>query len=336
VTWRNRRALLSVLLAILIGAGTAWALFQRMERVLSTPIPIAEPQLFDIEPGQSITKIAVVLAAKGWLESPLSLRIEATRRGVASRIQAGTYEVTPGLTPRTLLAKFVQGDIKRYQFTVVEGSTFIEMRELIKRLPGVRSTLAGVDDLEVMQRLGAPDELPEGRFFPSTYFYKHRTPDLELLRRAYAEMQRILTGAWAKRQADLPLSTPYEALILASIIEKETARPFERAAIGGVFVRRLQLGMKLQTDPTVIYGLGTQFDGNLRREDLLRDTPFNTYTRAGLPPTPIAMPGADAIAAAVNPAPGSALYFVARGDGTHEFSDTLTAHQRAVRAYQLK
>lgn len=333
---RAGRALLGIVVTGAVLTGVGWWFSERMERALETPIPIQEAELFDVVAGQSITRIAQVLAAKGWIERAIFLRLEATRTGVAGRIQVGTYEVLPGMTPRALLARFVRGDVKRYQFTIVEGITFRELRRLVDSLPGIRRTLRGVDDREVMARLGAPDQMPEGRFFPSTYYYHHRARDLELLQRAYAEMQEVLTRAWEKRQLDLPFGTPYEALILASIIEKETARGDERPAIGGVFVRRLQQGMKLQTDPTVIYGLGDRFDGDLRRDDLKRDTPFNTYTRAGLPPTPIAMPGAAAIAAAVNPAPGAALYFVARGDGTHVFSDTLSDHQRAVREFQLK
>lgn len=333
---RTKRVLATLIALAALAGGGAWWFMQHMDRALDKPIPVTRPELFDIVAGQSIARIAQILAAKGWLERAIFLRIEASRQGVARRIQVGTYEVTPGLTPRTLLGKFVRGDVKQYQYTVVEGITFRDLRGQIARLPGVRSTTAKLSDAELMAKIGAPDELPEGRFFPSTYFYHHRTPDIELLARAYREMQRVLTLAWEKRQADLPYGTPYDALIMASIIEKETGRADERAAIGGVFVRRLQQGMKLQTDPAVIYGLGSAFDGNLRREDLGRDTPFNTYTRNGLPPTPIAMPGAEAIAAALNPAPGSALYFVARGDGTHEFSDTLAAHQRAVRKYQMK
>jgi UPF0755 protein len=200
----------------------------------------------------------------------------------------------------------------------------------------VKQTSTGLGDEALMAQMGSSGRAPEGRFFPSTYEYLHHTEDLTLYRRAHREMQRVLAAAWQARRADLPYRSPDEALIMASIIEKETGLAAEREQIAGVFVRRLQRGMRLQTDPTVIYGLGDGFDGNLRKRDLLRDTPFNTYTRAGLPPTPIALPGEAAILAALNPAPGKALYFVARGDGSHEFTASLAAHQRAVRQYQLR
>ena len=307
-----------------------------MQHALDQPLPVAQPELYEVSAGQTITRIAKVFVAKGWLTHAIYLRLEASRRGIAARVQSGTYEVTPGITPRRLLEKFVRGAVKQYQFTIIEGITFRELRAQIATLPGVDATLQGLDDGAAMRRIEAIDQLPEGRFFPSTYYYLHHTPDTELLARAYQEMQRVLDAAWQKRAAELPYSASYEALIMASIIEKETGRADERRAIAGVFVRRLQQGMKLQTDPTVIYGLGAAFDGNLRRGDLRRDSPFNTYLRPGLPPTPIAMPGAAAIEAALNPAPGTALYFVARGDGSHEFSATLAAHQRAVRQFQLK
>ena len=334
--WRIKRALYSLLGLVLLASVGGWLLVQDMQRALDTPLPISRPELYEILAGQTITKIARTFVAKDWLTHAIYLRLEATRLGVAARVQIGTYEILPGTTPRELLEKFVRGEVKQYQFTVVEGPTFRELCTQLARLPGVKSTIQNILDGEVMRQIGASDQQPEGRFFPSTYFYLHHTQDTELLTRAYREMQRVLDAAWQTRARDLPYSTSYDALIMASIIEKETARTDERRAIAGVFVRRLQQGMKLQTDPTVIYGLGSAFDGNLRRTDLRRDTPFNTYTRFGLPPTPIAMPGAHAIGAALNPAPGTALYFVARGDGSHEFSDTLAAHQKAVRQYQLK
>ncbi|MBM4228102.1 MAG: endolytic transglycosylase MltG [Gammaproteobacteria bacterium] len=307
---------------------------QDMERVLMQPIDVETPVLFEIAKGQGISAVAAALSGHGFLERPFYLRLEAMRLRLAGRLQAGVYELGSGLTPRELLQRFVRGDVKRYRFTVVEGSTFKSLRTQIAALPGVTRTVTGLSDEALMQRLDAGEEAAEGRFFPSTYEYLHHTEDLTLYRRAHAEMRRVLAAAWTARQADLPYRSPEEALIMASVIEKETGLASERAAIARVFVRRLQRGMRLQTDPTVIYGLGEDFDGNLRKGDLLRDTPFNTYTRAGLPPTPIALPGEAAIVAALNPAPGEALYFVARGDGSHEFSATLVAHQRAVRRYQ--
>lgn len=319
-----------------VGAGAGYWVLNDFREALDAPIAVREPVLLQIEPGQTVTTIAHTLQAQGWLARALYFRIEATRRGVATRLQAGTYEVLPGTTPRELLRKFARGDVKVYQVTFVEGTTFRELRAVLERSPGVVKTPGAQSDEGVMAAVGAPDELPEGRFFPATYYHTHATPDTELLARAYRQMQATLSRLWETRAADLPYATPYDALIMASIIEKETGRPEERGAIAGVFVRRLQQHMKLQTDPTVIYGLGPAFDGNLRRADLERDTPYNTYTRPGLPPTPIAMPGEAAIHAALHPAPGAALYFVARGDGSHAFSATLEAHTAAVRRYQLE
>jgi UPF0755 protein len=217
----------------------------------------------------------------------------------------------------------------------VEGWTFRQLLSALRRHEAVRDTLDGLSDEAIMARLGYPGKHPEGRFLPETYQFPRGTSDLEFLRRAYDGMQRALAAAWQGRAEDLPLDSPHEALVLASIVEKETGLASERARIAGVFVRRLRRGMRLQTDPTVIYGLGEAFDGNLRRRDLAADTPYNTYTRAGLPPTPICLPGKAAIEAVMHPAHGTSLYFVARGDGSHQFSDTLEAHNRAVQKYQL-
>jgi UPF0755 protein len=330
-----RRGLIVLCFGLSAVALASWYLARDIQRTLDRPIELTQPILFEIKTGQSITKIAHELASRGWLPHPLYLRIEATRLDLATRIQAGTYEITPGATLRGLLRKFVSGDVKQYSVTIVEGIRFQELRAKLAHLPGLVATIDGLADDVVMSRIGASDQLPEGRFFPSTYFYKHNTTDTDLLARAYQKLQQELNDAWNTREADLPYATADEALTMASIVEKETGRADERPLIAGVFVRRLQLNMPLQTDPTVIYGLGEAFDGNLRRADLKTDTPFNTYTRRGLPPTPIAMPGRAAIAAALHPAPGSALYFVARGDGSHEFSGTLAEHNAAVRRFQL-
>jgi UPF0755 protein len=321
--------------AVGLSAAAGWFAHD-MPRVLNRALPVTAARLFEVEPGETIGRISSRFVAEGWLPYAIYLRLDATRRGVAGRVQAGTYEVSPGASARSLLDKFVRGEVKQYRYTFVEGLRFRELRALLTDLPGVSSTISQMDEAEIMTAIGAPDQSPEGWFFPSTYFYHHHTRDLDLLARAHAKMRAELLAAWKSRAPDLPYANPGEALIMASIVEKETGRAAERAAIAGVFVRRLQQGMKLQTDPTVIYGLGDEFDGNLRREDLLRDTPFNTYTRAGLPPTPIAMPGRAAIDAALHPAPGSALYFVARGDGSHEFSATLEDHNAAVRRYQVR
>jgi UPF0755 protein len=224
----------------------------------------------------------------------------------------------------------------QYALTVIEGWTFRQMLEAVRAHEAIRRTLDGLDDAGIMARLGRPGEHPEGRFYPDTYHFPRGTTDAEFLTRAHRKMQAAVEEAWGRRAAGLPYASPYEALVLASIVEKESGVAAERDQIAGVFVRRLRKGMKLQADPTVIYGLGTEFDGNLRRRDLEADNPYNTYTRTGLPPTPISLPGGGALRAAVAPAEGTALYFVAKGDGTHHFSATLDEHQRAVTRFQLR
>ena len=331
-----RRLLLASLLATVATGAGLYATWRDMQADLDTPLPLAAAELFEIAPGMSTTKIANAFAARGWLRHALYLRIEATQAGLAGRIQAGYYELHPGDTPRTLLRRFAAGDIKRYAVTFVEGTTTREILRQVAALPGLTHELDAATPERVMEAIGAADQAPEGWLFPSTYYYHHATSDRELLSRAYRQMVEVLNRHWEARDEELPYATPYEALIMASIIEKETARPDERALIAGVFVRRLQQRMRLQTDPTVIYGLGAGFDGNLRRADLERDTPYNTYQRTGLPPTPICSPGEASIAASLHPTPGDALYFVARGDGSHVFSATLSAHNAAVREHQLR
>lgn len=255
---------------------------------------------------------------------------------VLERLQVGEYTVGHGITPRQLLHKLEDGRVIQYRFTLVEGWSMRDLRAALSTQEALGQTLGGMDDAEVMAALDRPGVPAEGRFLPETYQYTRAVRDIDLLKRAALAMDTALAAAWAGRDDDLPLETPEQALVLASIVEKETGRASERAQIAGVFIRRLRMGMRLQTDPTVIYGLGAGFDGNLRRRDLQTDTPYNTYTRSGLPPTPIAMPGRDALLAAVHPAPGNSLYFVARGDGSHHFSATLGEHNRAVAKYQLR
>jgi UPF0755 protein len=254
--------------------------------------------------------------------------------GQARRIRAGSYEVEPGITPRSLLDKMVRGDETLEVVRIIEGWTMRQVRAELARAPHLRPSSAEMDETQLMAAVGAPGQAAEGRFFPDTYAYSRGVSDLTVLRRAHAAMQRQLAAAWDDRAADTPLKSAEEALILASIIEKETGLPADRGLVAGVFVNRLRIGMRLQTDPTVIYGLGEAFDGNLRKIDLLTDTPFNTYTRAGLPPTPIAMPGAASLRAAVQPERTRALFFVARGDGSSIFSETLAEHNRAVNLTQ--
>ncbi|MFM8332207.1 MAG: endolytic transglycosylase MltG, partial [Candidatus Methylumidiphilus sp.] len=251
-----------------------------------------------------------------------------------SRLKYGEYAIPPQTTPRQLLALFASGKVRHYSLTFVEGWSFRQMLDAISREPALSHHIDGKPPREIMELIDAPGEDAEGRFYPDTYFFAKGTDDLDLLRRAYRKMQTVLAEEWQGRAADLAVRSPYEALILASIVEKETGLPAERAKIAGVFSRRLAKGMLLQTDPTVIYGMGETYAGNIRKEDLLRDTPFNTYQHTGLPPTPIAMPGLAALHAALHPEPGDSLYFVARGDGGHVFSKTLAEHNQAVEQYQ--
>jgi UPF0755 protein len=318
------------MLVALAGIGIAWAWWW-----VDAPMPLRTPEVeVAIEPGTSPREVARAWVAAGADVNPDLLYAWFRLAGDARRIRAGSYAIGAGATPRSLLDKMVRGDEVLEAVRLIEGWTFRQVRAALASAPHLKAETAGMSDAEVMTALGAPGVAPEGRFFPDTYVYGRGVSDLFVLQRARQAMQRRLDDAWSERTADLPLRTADEALILASIVEKETGSAAERGLIAGVFVNRLRLGMPLQTDPTVIYGLGEAFDGNLRKRDLLTDTPFNTYTRAGLPPTPIAMPGLAALRAVVRPESTKALYFVARGDGTSEFSATLDAHNRAVDKYQ--
>ncbi len=303
-----------------------------------TPINTGgEELLFTIKPGESMNRVAERLAGQGIIESAAMFSWAARYKGLASRIQAGEYRFTPGMTASGLLEQLVRGEVTSYSLTLVEGWNFLQMLAAIAQSPELEHTLKGVDAAEVMNRIGRPGVHPEGRFFPDTYHFSRGMSDVDILQRAYQSMEKILQQEWQDRADGLPYKTPDEALIMASIIEKETGLAEERQDISGVFVRRLQKGMLLQTDPTIIYGLGESFDGNLRRKHLKdSENRYNTYRHKGLPPTPIAMPGRESIHAALHPAPGKALYFVSRGDGSHYFSSTLKEHNRAVRKYQLR
>ncbi len=302
------------------------------------PLRISEPQILDLPQGGNLQAVVAELgdrAAWSTLRQRYYLLAYARLTRAALQLKVGEYELTPASTPKQLLELLVSGKSKQYSFTVVEGWTAAELFARLAQQPAITRSLPA-DPAAIMQALGEPSLHPEGLFYPDTYNYQRGTTDLEFFKRARSRMQQVLDEEWAARAPELPLSTPYEALILASIVERETGNPIERALIAGVFVRRLQKGMLLQTDPTVIYGLGARFDGNLRRADLQTDTPYNTYTRIGLPPTPIALPGRAAINAALHPTPDNSLYFVAKGDGTHVFSATIEEHEAAVRQYQLK
>lgn len=323
---------LILLLSLL--SGWAWMEYQRF---IETPLLISqESVIYEVPKGASLATVARELEQAGMIENARYLQWYGRYTGQANQIRAGEYRLTNTLTPDMLLALLVSGKSVSYSLTLLEGWNIRQVRAAVAAHQALEHTLNGVDDAQLMARLGLPDMHPEGRFFPDTYLFNRGMTDLEFLRRALVKMDEELAAAWAGRAEDLPLATPYEALILASIVEKETGQADERPEIAGVFIRRLRKGMKLQTDPTVIYGMGAAYDGNIRRKDLLEDTPYNTYVHAGMPPTPICMPGREALRAAVNPAPGKALYFVARGDGSHAFSATLEEHNAAVRQYQLK
>ena len=302
---------------------------------VNAPLHLNAPMVdLAIEPGTSPREVATVVARSGVSVQPQLLYWWFRLSGQARQIRAGSYELQGDVSPRSLLQKIVQGDEASRSVTLVEGWNFRQVRDALKRAENLKPDAAALSDAELMQQLGRSGVAPEGRFFPDTYTYSKGASDLAVLQRALRAMDARLATVWAQRNPQVPLQNPDQALILASIIEKETGRTIDQPQISAVFHNRLRIGMRLQTDPTVIYGLGAAFDGNLRRADLLADTPFNTYTRSGLPPTPIAMPGRQALYAAVHPAASRALYFVARGDGTSVFSDTLDAHNRAVNQFQ--
>ena len=318
-------------LALLAGVGAAGAAWWWLDRPLELDKPSVE---LSIEPGSAPQQVAQAWVAAGVRTDARLLYQWFRWSGQARQIRAGSYEIHQGATPRELLAKMVRGAEVLEAVRLIEGWTFRQFRAALARSPSLKPATAGMSEAEIMAALGAPQQPAEGAFFPDTYAYSRGVSDLTVLKRAHAAMGRRLESAWAGRAEGLPLKSPAEALTLASIVEKETGTPADRGLVAAVFVNRLRLGMPLQTDPTVIYGLGEAFDGNLRRRDLLADTAFNTYTRAGLPPTPIAMPGMASLQAALHPAPSKALYFVARGDGSSEFSEDLAAHNRAVNKYQ--
>ena len=330
------RALKLLLILLLVAAAAAAAVTVRFKQFLDSPVYVADSGVvFEIRPGASFHEVANSLARAGTISSPGFFRLYARLTGKAARVQAGEYDIASDDTPKSLLARFVSGDVRLYSFTIVEGWNYRDLTGGLDAEPNIEKTMTDEDWAALLESIGADTEHPEGIFLPETYRFPKGARDVEILRQAYELMQETLGEEWRERAADLPIASPYEALILASIVEKETALAEERPRIAGVFVRRLEQGMRLQTDPTVIYGIGADFNGNLTRRDLRTDTPYNTYTRAGLPPTPIAMPGRAAIHAALNPAPGTEIYFVATGlgDGSHHFSDTKEEHDEAVRRY---
>ena len=320
---------LLLLAGLSIGAAVWW-----LHNPMRLSLPAGSQVLdLEIEPGTRAAQVAEAVVVSGADVNVELLQLWFRLSGQARQIKAGSYEITPGTTPRSLLSMVVRGDQSLKSITLVEGWTFKQVRSALQKAELLAPDSVGLEPEIIMQKLGRPGIHPEGRFFPDTYSYAKGSSDLAVLKRAAKAMDKRLDAAWALRHPDTPLKSPDEALILASIVEKETGKSTDRAQIAGVFTNRLRINMRLQTDPTVIYGLGDAFDGNLRKRDLLADTPYNTYTRGGLPPTPIAMPGKAALLAAVQPMPTTALYFVARGDGSSQFSANLDDHNRAVNKY---
>lgn len=324
------------MLVITASVAAAWLMLD-YRQFRNTPLQVPEQGMtYLVEPGSNLKMVAARLAENGIIQRPGMLVWMARWQGQAHRIQAGEYAVASGTLPEAFIAMLVAGRVKQYPVTLVEGWNFRQVMATLHDSPYLTHSLLGEDEQGIMAALGHPGEHPEGRFFPDTYNVTRGTSDREVLRRAYESMRVKLDNEWRARASGLPYRSPYEALIMASIVEKETGLAEERGAIAGVFVRRLEKNMLLQTDPTVIYGMGENFDGNIRRKDLRKHTPYNTYRNKGLPPTPIAMPGMAALHAAMHPEDGTALYFVSRGDGGHVFSDTLAQHNEAVIEYQLK
>lgn len=333
-----KRHLLGLLVVLLVLASSAGVLLLDARRELLKPLSISEHQTLELKPGSRLRDAVTLMRERGLFEARrqgLYLELWARANGQAAQIKAGEYALDPGLSSLDMLALLVGGKTMLYELRIIEGLRFDQALKLIADHPVLVHTLADTRAETVMAAIGQPDMHPEGRFFPDTYRFPKGTSDVVILRQAFGAMDRLLQENWARRAPGLPYARPDDALTMASIVEKETGVPEERARIAGVFVRRLKLGMRLQTDPTVIYGIGEMFDGNLRKRDLLADGPYNTYKRAGLPPTPICLPGRAAVEAALNPAAGDELFFVSRGDGSHQFSVTLEQHDAAVRRYQL-
>lgn len=319
-----------VFLAVLAVAGYgAW--------YVATPIETTRlPVEVEIPPGTGFRAVAGLLEQAGIRVRRTEFEVLARAVGRARDVKAGNYQLAEPPTPMELLDKLTRGDVTQAEVRLIEGWTFAQFRTALDANPELRHDTRGLEDAQILAKLQAPQAHPEGLFFPDTYLFARGSSDLAVLRRAYRSMQRHLNAEWESRAEGVPYRTPYEALIMASIIEKETGREAERDLIGGVLINRLRIGMRLQVDPTVIYGLGSSFDGNLKKVHLLEDGPYNTYTRAGLPPTPIAMPGRNSLRAALRPGKTDALYYVSRGDGSSQFSRDLSEHNRAVTKYQLR
>ncbi len=323
-----KRLLIStVSIAILL---IGW-LYLHVHSSISLPVT---PYEFSIRPGSNLKQVSQQLADAGVFPNKWPLILLARYLNQESAIKAGDYRLTENISQIALLDYLTKGDAKQNEIRFLEGSTFAQLRKILNEHPAIQNRTTNLSDQEILQLIGATETAAEGLFFPDTYYFIRDSSDIEILQRAYQTMQNHLQSSWLSRAESLPLATPYEALILASLIEKETGLESDRTTIAGVFINRLRKGMRLQTDPTIIYGLGEQFDGNLRKKDLLTDQEYNTYTRAGLPPTPIALPSLASIRAALNPADTDALYFVAKGNGESQFSSNLADHNKAVNKYQ--
>ncbi|MCP2073733.1 UNVERIFIED_ORG: UPF0755 protein [Pseudomonas lini] len=320
-----------VLAGLLLGA-SAWKIYSALQQ----PLNITQEELLDVPNGTTPTGTLKRLEADGLIKDAFWLRVYWRFNLADQPLHSGEYRMVPGMTMQGLIDVWKRGEVVQYSVTLVEGWNFRQVRAALAKDEKLQQTLAGLSDSQVMERLGHSGVFPEGRFFPDTYRFVRGTSDADLLEKAYARLEDVLAKEWAQRATDLPYTQPYQALIMASLVEKETGVPQERGQIAGVFVRRMRLGMLLQTDPTVIYGLGERYTGKLTRAHLKEENPYNTYLIPGLPPTPIAMVGREAIHAALNPVSGNSLYFVARGDGSHVFSDDLESHNNAVREFQLK
>ncbi|MDY7561305.1 endolytic transglycosylase MltG [Pseudomonas sp. 10B1] len=331
------RKLLVVFEGGLLLAGLLLGFFAWEQNVaLKQPLNVTQEQLLDVTAGSTPTGVLNRLETDGVIKDAFWLRLYWRFNLAGQSFHTGEYRMTPGMDARGLLDLWARGEVVQYSLTLVEGWNFRQVRSALAKQVKLEQALAGLSDSELMSKLGHPNVFPEGRFFPDTYRYVLGMSDLDMLKQAYNRLDEVLADEWARRAADVPYVDPYQALIMASLVEKETGVPQERGKIAGVFVRRLHIGMLLQTDPTVIYGLGERYTGKLTRAYLKEPTPYNTYVISGLPPTPISLVGREAIHAALNPVAGSSLYFVARGDGSHVFSDDLESHNSAVREFQLK
>lgn len=331
----NWRKALRIAVLAMIPVGSIGYLYFRIDLAESLPIKIQHEQIIDVRPGDTWSTVIQELARKGWIDDPWAVRWKVRLQRQSPRIQVGEYLLKPIITIAELREQLTRGEVIHYQVTLIEGWTWSQALTAIQQSHHVLSTMTVADGAEIAAELGIAAESPEGWFFPDTYNYTRGTTDRNILKRSHQRLVEILSEEWGTRVEELPLDTMTEALTLASIIEKETGRPDEREMIASVFMNRLAAGMRLQSDPTVIYGIGERFDGNLRRKDLETETPYNTYRISGLPPGPIALPGRASIYAALHPATSNNFYFVGRGDGSHQFSQTLEDHNDAVRTFQL-